>query len=69
MPMFISRALCLLPSKLDRLMLQFGRACKHVFLGGLTGIHQCQQEVTAFLQVVRQLDRDEEEDYKSPSTP
>ena len=69
-PMFISRALCLLPSGLDVLMLQFGLACKRVFPGGLTGVNQRQQEVTAFLQVVRQLDRDgEEEDYENPSTP
>ena len=69
-PMFISRALCFLPSQLDCLMSQFGRACKQVFPGGLTGVHQRQQEVTAFLQVVRQLDRDDdEEDYESPSTP
>ncbi len=67
--MFISRALCLLPSQLDRLMSQFGRACKQVFPGGLTGVHQRQQEVTAFLQVVRQLDRDDDEDNESPSTP
>ena len=51
-------------------MLQFGLACKRVFPGGLTGVNQRQQEVTAFLQVVRQLDRDgEEEDYENPSTP
>ena len=51
-------------------MLQFGWACKQVFPGGLTGINQRQQEVTAFLQVVKQLDRDgEEENYESLSTP
>jgi hypothetical protein len=51
-------------------MPQFGRACKQVFPGGLTGVDQRQQEVTAFLQVVRQLDRnDGDEDYESPSTP
>ncbi|KAF8623742.1 hypothetical protein AX15_006222 [Amanita polypyramis BW_CC] len=70
MPMFISRALCLLPSEFDTLMLQFSWACKQVFPGGLTGINQHQQEVTTFLQVVRQLDRDgEEENYESFSTP
>ncbi|KAF8333716.1 hypothetical protein F5887DRAFT_675819 [Amanita rubescens] len=68
-PMFISRALCLLPSHLDRLLSQFGWACKQVFPGGLTGVHQRQQEVTAFLQVVRQLDRDDKENYESPLTP
>ena len=67
--MFISRASCLEPSQLDRLMSQFGRACKQVFPGDLTGIHQRQQEVTAFLQFVRQLDKDEEKEDYGPSTP
>src|SRR6266550_8722719 len=66
--MFISRALCLLPSEFDALMLQFGWGCKQVFPGGLTGVNQRQQEVTAFLQVARQLDRDAEENYKRLST-
>ncbi|KAF8329020.1 hypothetical protein F5887DRAFT_1082782 [Amanita rubescens] len=64
-PMFISKALCLLPSKLNRLTPLFGWACEQVFPGDLTGVHQRQQEVTAFLQVVRQLD----DNYKGPSIP
>lgn len=69
--MFMSRALCLIPPRLDRLMSQFGQACKRVFPGGRTGVRQRQQEVTAFLQVARQLDIDDndDEDYESPSTP
>ena len=65
--MFISRALCLLPSEFDALMLRFTWAYKQVFPEGLTGVNQRQQEVTAFLQVARQLD--EKEDYESLSTP
>ena len=50
-------------------MLGFGWACKQAFPRGLTGVNQRQQEVTAFLQVVRQFDRGEEEGYEKLSAP
>ena len=61
--MFISRSLCLLPSKLRTLNKQFRQACKLVFPKDRTGVKNRRNEVTAFLQAVEQFVGDNYEDH------